>query len=338
MDSPHDRLFKTTFSQPGEAASLLASVLPRALVKRIDWSTLELVSPESVDAGLDRRQADLIYRVRVGHRDARLLVVFEHQSRVDPRMPLRLLTYMTRTWERFVADEPDQPLPVIVPVVLYHGQARWTAARSLVELFELDEVLASTLQTYVPSFTFVLDDLTKLRAAGLRTRGLTPWATMALVLLAWCRGSAHPERVLRRWLDVLGALATSSQRREALTAVATYLLWASAGRADRLRVVFAQAASSAEEVFMTPAEQLLRKGRRQGKQKGRQEGRQEGRHEGRQEGLREGRVQLLVSLLSTKFGVLPKAVQERLSKASPEALERYATQLLVARSLDEALR
>ncbi len=330
MASPHDSLFKATFSQPGEAAALLAAVLPKSLSSRVEWSTLTLETPESVDAAFDRRQADLVFRATLrGGRQARLLLVFEHQSRVDPLMPVRLLGYMTRVWERSSAEAPKEPLPVVVPVVLYHGDRAWTAARSLGALFELDESVAAAVRPFLPDFSFALDDLTRLSEAGLRARGLPPWATVALALFAWCRNAAHPERVLGRWLEELRRLAQSDARDSALTAVAQYLLRASAGRPEAMKVLFAQLGDGTEDFIVTPEQRIL--------QRGRAEGRQEGRNEGRQAGRQEALANLLLTLLTNKFGPPPASVRERIAQASEEQLTQWSVRVLTAQTLQDAV-
>ena len=43
-------------------------------------------------------------------------------------MLFRLLRYMVRIWERWWKAHPDaQRLPLLIPIVLYHGAERWSA-------------------------------------------------------------------------------------------------------------------------------------------------------------------------------------------------------------------
>src|SRR5690606_15865759 len=55
-ESPHDALFKTTFTRPEHAAGELQTVLPQELVARINFSTLEVRSGSYVDRQLKRRE------------------------------------------------------------------------------------------------------------------------------------------------------------------------------------------------------------------------------------------------------------------------------------------
>ena len=49
LHQPHDKLVKSTFSDPDNARAFLQAHLPRKLTRRIDWSTLALVSGSFID-------------------------------------------------------------------------------------------------------------------------------------------------------------------------------------------------------------------------------------------------------------------------------------------------
>lgn len=64
------------------------------------------------------------------------------------------------------------------------------------------------------------------------------------------------------------------------------------------------------------------------------EERAEGRQQGRQEGRQEGEAQLLLRLLTKRFGQLPPRVVEQLEKASIEQLESWCERILDAQTLE----
>ncbi|MEZ2744906.1 DUF4351 domain-containing protein [Halopseudomonas bauzanensis] len=68
---------------------------------------------------------------------------------------------------------------------------------------------------------------------------------------------------------------------------------------------------------------------------GMQKGRQEGRLEGRQEGRQEGKQDILLRLLTRRFGPLDAMTEHRLQSASAVDLERWTDNILDARTLDE---
>jgi predicted transposase/invertase (TIGR01784 family) len=78
----------------------------------------------------------------------------------------------------------------------------------------------------------------------------------------------------------------------------------------------------------------LAKVRREGRVEGRAEGKVEGRAEGKVEGRAEGKVEILRRQLTLKFGELPPAARERLSRGSDAQLLAWSERLLFASTLD----
>src|SRR6188768_488142 len=74
--------------------------------------------------------------------------------------------------------------------------------------------------------------------------------------------------------------------------------------------------------------------REEAAQEGRREGMQEGRREGMQEGRTAGTSEVLLRLLTIKFGPQPATVAERLADASQEELLRWSERLLLAETLE----
>jgi predicted transposase YdaD len=75
----------------------------------------------------------------------------------------------------------------------------------------------------------------------------------------------------------------------------------------------------------------------QGRSEGRLEGRSEGRSEGRAEGKTEGRLEIVLRLLTLRFGPLTEAVQTRVRGAGDAQLDAVAERLLTVQTLEAAL-
>ncbi|MCC6666176.1 MAG: Rpn family recombination-promoting nuclease/putative transposase, partial [Polyangiaceae bacterium] len=120
---PHDRLFRAVFSEPEHAEGLLRVALPSALAQQIDWTTLRPLRAGLVDSALQARYADVLFSVQLAGRPAILHLLVEHQSKPDRLMPLRLLGYMLRIWERLLGSKSAElPLPAIIPIVCHHSK------------------------------------------------------------------------------------------------------------------------------------------------------------------------------------------------------------------------
>ena len=68
---------------------------------------------------------------------------------------------------------------------------------------------------------------------------------------------------------------------------------------------------------------------------GMQKGMQKGMREGIQKGMQKGELNVLLRLLTRRFGPLDSATEQRLQQASSEELERWADNILDAESLAE---
>ena len=88
--TPHDALFKATFTQPDLARSELELVLPGAVLAHLDLATLEVCAGSFVDDALRHAHTDLLYRASIrgaAGGEALVYVLFEHHqpSTVDCR-------------------------------------------------------------------------------------------------------------------------------------------------------------------------------------------------------------------------------------------------------------
>ena len=142
--------------------------------KQVDWSTLRRESGSVVDPELRETQSDLLFSARLrGGRPLLLYVLLEHQSRVEPWMALRMLRYVVRQVEHWRQQHPESTrLPVIIPLVMFHGpEGAWTAPRRVEDLFELPGETEEARQYWralVPRFEYLLDDLTAEREEVLK--------------------------------------------------------------------------------------------------------------------------------------------------------------------------
>jgi predicted transposase/invertase (TIGR01784 family) len=342
---PHDALFKKTFSQVEHAAAEFRAVLPAQLVARTNFSTLTLCPGSYVDEVLSGSQSDLLFSVQVSQKPALLYVLFEHQSSPDKMMPLRLLRYIIRILERHVAEAETVgealPLPVVVPVVLHHGEAGWSAATQLEDLFDSQLVEEAGLSKLIPRLTFVLDDLNQLSDDELERRavGLVP---LTLWALRDARNRERLERSVGRWVGALAELFRAPNGREAFGTIFRYIaLVADDSAATLLTQAFDAGEPEVKEALMTLAEKWKAegeaKGKAEGEAKGKAEGEAKGKAEGEAKGKAEGKAETLRKLLTLKFGELSEAAASRIASASEAELDRWVERVLSADTLNAVI-
>ena len=72
---------------------------------------------------------------------------------------------------------------MVVPLVVYQGDDRWTSPVQLLDVIDLNPAAKQEMQAWLPRFEFLLDDLTRVGEDQLLARKLTPAALVTLRLL-----------------------------------------------------------------------------------------------------------------------------------------------------------
>jgi predicted transposase YdaD len=276
--TPHDPFVKTVFADLALAAEELRAVLPPSLVARIDWSTLKREPGSFVDEALKSRLTDMLFSMRTqGGHDLRVYVLFEHQSHADRWMVLRALEYTVRIWSELRARHPNaKHLPVVIPVVLHHGERGWRAPRELHELVDPLVRELPELAALVPQARIVVDDLATLTDDDLERRSHELALRVALWLLRDGRRRDRLLASLARWGPMLAELVLRPGGIRAFQYQLAYLYKVAD---DDVRVAFLglldHTSEASRDAVMTIEEMLINQGIAKGLEKGRVEGRVE---------------------------------------------------------------
>jgi predicted transposase/invertase (TIGR01784 family) len=328
LASPHDALFKAVLGQSEHARGALRTIVPAALAEALDWSTLTLRPGSFVDAALTHQHTDLLYSARWhdGDNDAVAYLLFEHQSAppTDGPMAHRLLRYQGRIWDSWRTDRPRaKTLPMIIPIVMYHGVTPWSEARSFDALLDVPPVLRPEVEPYLVRFAYLLFDLSKISDDELRQNAQTALTKLTLMALKHARMNVNMLEVLERWKDIAREVAMAPNGREALEQVMRYILEVN----EHLTLEALQAflereiGPEAKDTVMTTGQQLIQQGIQQGLQQGIQQGRQRFQ-------------ELLLHLLRQRFGNEVDAhVEQRIATASIEEIETWSGRILSAATL-----
>ena len=195
---PHDEIFRTMASDPHAQRDLLAIALPD-IVSQVDLSTLTAVDATFTGG----KQADLLLSVQGTDGSPQLIyMLMEHKSYSDPVVAVQLFRYLGAIWQQQwvhqrAADRGS--LPVIHPVVFYHGRAPWKTPLHLSALHRHD-TRAAVVRDAVASpagfpanLEYRLVDLRRIRPGKLqvRFRTLAFLITMKYVLRPFGRVTAR---------------------------------------------------------------------------------------------------------------------------------------------------
>jgi predicted transposase YdaD len=356
MSGPHDLFVRYTFGSPERAAAELRATLPAHVVSEVDWASLRQESGSVVDPELRETESDLLFtaRLRTG-RSLLLYVLLEHQSSVDPWMALRMLRYVVRQLERWRQEHPESRLlPLIIPLVMYHGPGgAWTAPRRVEDLFELpdEEEERQRWRALLPRFEYLLDDLTAEREEALRARPGPPLVQLAWLLLRHGR-TDELARKLPDWVAIFAQVQATPEGLEHLRAVLRYLLLIgdepvheaveqvlhSVLDEQRTEELMRSYGKELMDLMEQGRQQWLARGREEGREKGREEGREEGLKQGLEQGRLHGRAEAVLQLLTARGLHVDSAVRQSILSCSDMAtLDRWFDRALHATTLSEVL-
>ncbi len=322
LTNPHDRFFKELFSRPETVADFLTHYLPMEVASLLDVSAPELLKDSFVDKDLQTHFSDLLYRVRLkGGEDAFACLLFEHKSWPDEFTAFQVLRYKVRIWEQNRREGATR-LPLILPVVLYHGRARWQASTSFQSLVESGN--QPMLQRYVPGFEYFLCDLSTLDEDEIKGAALL---RVGLSLLKHIFSDDLPER-----LAEIFALFRQMREQSALEFLQTALKYLSVATDRITKVELSQALTS---VFSEKEGGLMQTLAEQWIQEGLQQGLQQGLHQGLHQGLQQGVARAALRMLRRKIGELDEWTQTRISSLPSEQLDQLSEDLLDFNTFDD---
>lgn len=140
-----DHIMRHMLENAANLREVVAELCPQ-LVDRLDFDRAKYEPRDFLMEDWRERQCDLFVRVpfRTGQGEGWLLILIllEHQSSPDARMPLRTLVTSTAYWEREWKRWEDghrrgQPLVLtpVLPLVFYTGSTEWNVGLRLVDLF-----------------------------------------------------------------------------------------------------------------------------------------------------------------------------------------------------------
>ena len=307
--APHDSLFRALVSNPRRAAALLREHLPGDMAALIDFQhPPEPQEGSFVDGTGAKTQCDALFRVRLkGGQDARVYVLLEHKSKVDPATPLQVAKYMLNIWARELEETRGAgKLPMILPVVFYHGSGAWTAPLSLAEMIEVPEGVDDPLR----GFTYGLRDLGRIDPLHLSRQ---PEVLAGLMALRF----AYAETIPPDLLDlVTGGPVDGSEFEGHLL---QYIIQIFNMEQSALVASLQRTRPQHWETLMgTVAQEWM----------------EQGKTAGIAEGKAEGKAEAFLRLARLKFGTIPDARVAQVCAAQQDQLDAWLDALILAEDLD----
>ncbi len=288
---------------------------------------------------LEKQESDLVYLIpllpllgtEAEPKEVLLYILIEHQSSIDYGISFRVLAYLVNLWYDLYKNTNENlrrhktwRLPPVFPIVLYNGNDPWDAPVSLKEIVEHSELFGD----YIPNLKYHIIDIGHYdpnKLAALHN------ALSSLFLLE----QSHDQTALSKSLEEISDVFSQEKNAELWKAVFQWII-------IKLKLNFSKTSPEAltqleeailkktkkeghtmletvvNKIFEQGIERGIQEGIQKGKQEGLQEGIEQGRQEGKQEGLQEGMKKSILKLLQTRFGQVPKKIEDKILAITQE--------------------
>jgi len=277
----HDGFFRNAFDQT-VAESFIKEYLPPEITKDLDFSTLTISKDTYVDKKLARCYSDVLYQIRFNADPAYLYFLFEHKSWKPAFPALQLLKNMAHIWETHVENyKGTKKLPVIIPLLIYHGEQKWDVDTSFISFFDIP----GTLRKYIPAFNFEVYDVSHMPEEDIR--GVVE---LRIVLMAF-RYIFHPEILsqLKKIFQLFREFEDKNKFNQVLELLLVYIgSNVTNVKAEQLRESVSEALKEGGAIMGTVFQELLDRGKEIGVKEGIEIGVKEGKEIGVKEGIEIG--------------------------------------------------
>ena len=163
----HNNFFISSMSNKNLAKEFFNKHLPTGIKKKIDLESLAFCKESYIDKKLKMSQVDVLYKVNFNDNPGYIYCLLEHQSTCDKLMAFRMFKYMMKIMDHHIKDQKDVKLPVILPLVFYHGRLAYSGTTDIFDLFYENKELAQSV--FLKPFGLI--DVTKMSDKSLKEGG-----------------------------------------------------------------------------------------------------------------------------------------------------------------------
>ena len=314
ITNPHDKFFKEVLSNRENAKDFFTHYLPKEIAKLIDLNALEVQKDSFVEEDLKEFFSDMLYKINLGGYPGYIYILFEHKSYPERLIAFKLLRYLLKIWELHLKQQQNVSLPIIIPLVLYHGKESWSVG------LRFSDILIGPkeeLSAYIPDFSYLLYDLSQYtdeEIKGIITLKVT------LLLLKYIFNPEFPI-YLRKILPLLKGLFDKKTGLEYIEAVFRYIFSATDNiTVEEIKVMVEESISKDKGgEIMSLAERL--------------------RQEGFQQGIKQGLLEAIELGLKLKFGTDGLKIYPEISRIdNVDTLKSIKEAIEIAKEIDEIKR
>ncbi len=149
LSQPHDITFKKLFGEREIAKDVIEKNLPKEVLEVLDMDSLEKLDGSFINKDLKETFSDLLYGAKINNRDAYIALLWEHKSYTDKFAVFQVAGYILDIWMKII-KEGKKELPVVIPIVVYHGKSGWNYKTNIREMIPEFHTLPNYLKQMLP--------------------------------------------------------------------------------------------------------------------------------------------------------------------------------------------
>ena len=136
ISNAHDQFFRTAMADKRVARDFLMAWLPGELCQRMDFGQLEMQPRSHINDVRQESAVDVLFKTMIEGHEAYIYLLLEHQSTPDSLMPFRMLKYMCNIIDHHLKTHGGKKIPLIYPLVIYHGKRKYPFSTDLSDLVD----------------------------------------------------------------------------------------------------------------------------------------------------------------------------------------------------------
>ena len=268
----HDRFFKNLFSKKEEVTEFVQKTFPIEIVKKLHLDTLQLDTTNYVDEKLKEYFADIVYNCDYTFnsketKQVKITFLFEHKS-TKPYFPhVQIGKYIFNILDTQIEQVQDRKelnkdfrLKPVIPIVFYHGKAKWND-KPFEEYFEgIDEFLLK----YLPRFDYHLVDMSDYDNERIKQLFEQKQLQVGLLLMKNIFDDNNLLDLLTNIFSNTLNLSNKEREKQFYETITTYIYYSSKINFQKYIDIMETLTTEHSDTFVSTAMQLKREGKLEG--------------------------------------------------------------------------
>lgn len=325
VQTPHDGFFKETMGKVDVAKDFLNNYLPKNIKSIVNTKTLEPQKDSFIDKELNETFADMLFKAYINGEEGYVYFLFEHKSYISKNVSLQLLKYITAIWDAKVKNEKRDKLPVVLPLLIYHGKDNWNCGNTLGDIIKGYEELPDSVKKYIPNYEYIVYDISRYTDDEIKG------SAHLRIMLTLLRDifTKDDNEFYKSFVNAIEYIKELEDKQSGIEYFETMIRYIYSARknltketADKLQKELKNNYPEGSDLVMTLAEEL------------RKEGMEKGKKEGEKKGEANALARTAIKFLTKKLGLLPEDLKEGIRQLDSPTLEVIIDSIFDINSLD----